>query len=181
MQSIRHESKKELISYEEWLKKSQMIFKQTIAKEAHHTFDEKDHQIATEKNQYISDMLTSLENNKWYVPKTVDKTHKAFQIWDFIKTLNRDIMSIDPIQASSYTLMVRIKLCLHDIKIIDPNLIKNAKTNSKWFYELLQTQNITPYLDKIINELDKRMRNYIELFNASLPPPSVAPAPLRPK
>lgn len=146
------ETKPKGYSYEQWLKASTERFKTGINKSTQH-FDNKDHRIAAETNKSIYEILISLKK-AWIL--------KSLKVKDLTNILMKDIMIINPLKASSFVLVEKIKYCLEDLKKIDTNLIKIANDDSKWFYELIIEYKVQQLIEPVIKQLDERIKIHLE-------------------
>lgn len=145
------EIKSHQYTYEEWIKTSIDRFKKDISK-PNHPFDENDHNLANKNNKFILEELESI-NNAWW---------KSLKIHNLITFLTKNIMTINPLQSSTYILAEKTKSCLEDLNKIDTSLVKVADDNSKWFYELIEKYNVKQLTQPLIKQLDQRIKIHLK-------------------
>lgn len=143
------DSNEKKMGYEQWLEKSLTLFKEEIHKVEPH-FDEKDHTTASAHNQSIYQSLHSIN----------DALFKFFTIYGLVTTIMSHINTKETLHSSGIALSKKIKTCLIDLLKIDITHKKNAKENSKWFYELIEEYRVHRLIDPLIKKLDMQINHH---------------------
>lgn len=136
-------------NYEKWLKNSILLFKTPIPM----TDDTKDYQFAANKNKFILEKLSAMQESKLGLAK-ISKMN------DIIKLVLTGLLAQDAFLPASAELSLRIKISLMEILEIQKKIEKitpHTKLKPIWFYNLLKNPTAEKRLSDIIQKLDQRI------------------------